>query len=399
MCVAFSKYGGLRWRGLMTPCGLRRYSSLAPRSSRPAGAATGGVEEAFDDAKRRAVDQLQRGDVAAALSTLDRLKEAMHAPPPSSPSSRPEPSAHEQHPRREAREGVDYLRGACFLQAGDALAARQALLEEMRLSPENDQAWDLLSRVEEDPGVQAFLKLPADIAAKEPHFALVYDGVVRHTMLHWPRLLSLWQRTRAVCKAGVEGNLIECGVAGGGGSIVMAVAARLGDSERSHKRPSSSGRTVFALDTFRGMPAPTASDVTVGDLTAADSTRWSTGTCAAPADHVLRLAAHFDVSVVPVVGPFGTVPLPPSATCFAAAHIDADWFESTKSALAVVWPRLQSGAFVQLDDYNYWKGCKDGADAYFSSLTEADLGAFPYHRTRRPAWRKVDGNAVYCHVT
>ena len=51
--------------------------------------------------------------------------------------------------------------------------------------------------------------------------------------------------------------------------------------------------------------------------------------------------------------------------------MDTDFYESTKSELEILYPLLQKGGILIIDDYGHWKGCKKAVDEYF--LNKKDI--------------------------
>jgi hypothetical protein len=297
-----------------------------------------------------AANQLAQGSIHTAQSILDEIKA-----------------------ERVATRNVDFLRAQAFLLADDPFAARQALLEEVRHFPDSVDARELLTRL--DSNLDAALKLPDDIAAAEPVFALCYEGVRHHSMLTWPRLLQLYKSVEHICEQGIHGDIVECGSAGGGSAILMALALRHCGDETS--------RRIFACDTFNGMPPPAgAVDSKLDDsLQPASASHWATGTCSSPPRHIHELCDAFGVTVQPIVGLFeDTLPTLP-ATKIALLHIDADWYESTKTVMMHAFPRVGAGGIVQIDDYEYWSGCRRAVDEHLSDTLKGKLS-------------RIDGNAV-----
>lgn len=49
----------------------------------------------------------------------------------------------------------------------------------------------------------------------------------------------------------------------------------------------------------------------------------------------------------------------------AFAHLDGDWYESTKVCLERIVPHLVGGGRIVLDDYYQWSGCRRAVDEYF----------------------------------
>jgi O-methyltransferase len=182
------------------------------------------------------------------------------------------------------------------------------------------------------------------------------------------------------CPLDENSCIVECGVAGGGSSIVMAVAA-------CHYSPHP--LRVYSFDTFCGMPPPSAHDIRVGGVWAGDS-GWGEGTCSAPLANIVRLAKNFSVDVQPIEGLFDdTLPTFRSGCSngmrIAALHIDADWYASTMSALTHLYPLVVQNGAVQIDDYKYWEGCGRAVKSFFA----VDQGFY------EPRWTEIDGNAVW----
>jgi hypothetical protein len=50
----------------------------------------------------------------------------------------------------------------------------------------------------------------------------------------------------------------------------------------------------------------------------------------------------------------------------ALAHIDGDWYESVRTCLKRIGPRLSSGAPMVIDDYDMWSGCKRAVDEFLA---------------------------------
>ena len=249
---------------------------------------------------------------------------------------------------------ADLLRALYFLRNQEPLHARQALLESQRVNPSNEIARQLLLQV--NVLTASAVRLPAEIAALDPLFSMLYNGLQSYTMLTPIRLLSLYLNVKALCDADVPGDIVECGTAGGGSVVLMAVAV-----QHYSKRP----RTVFACDTFTGMPAPNdQTDRT--DQSSASASNWGIGTCSSGGeDMVQTLAESFGVKLVTVPGLFrDTLATLPSSS-IAMLHADGDWYDSTKDILTMLEPRVTTpGGIVQIDDYGYWNGCRKAVDEY-----------------------------------
>jgi hypothetical protein len=47
-------------------------------------------------------------------------------------------------------------------------------------------------------------------------------------------------------------------------------------------------------------------------------------------------------------------------------HMDGDWYESTRDILINLYDQLVPGAYVQVDDYGHWEGCRKALHDFFS---------------------------------
>jgi hypothetical protein len=56
-------------------------------------------------------------------------------------------------------------------------------------------------------------------------------------------------------------------------------------------------------------------------------------------------------------------------TSIAILRLDTDWYESTKIELEILYPLLQPGGILIIDDYGYWSGSRKAVDEYFEGKT------------------------------
>ena len=48
-------------------------------------------------------------------------------------------------------------------------------------------------------------------------------------------------------------------------------------------------------------------------------------------------------------------------------RLDTDFYESTKIELEILYPRIQSGGVLIIDDYGEWQGARKAVDEYFGN--------------------------------
>lgn len=186
---------------------------------------------------------------------------------------------------------------------------------------------------------------------------LKYLGLVwpsrAHTMIGVPRLDNLRFCVEAALDEGVAGDFIETGVWRGGACIFMRGILKVYGVE---------DRVVWVADSFEGLPPadkakyPKESDAPFhvhADL-------------AISLETVQRNFARYgllDGQVKFLKGWFrDTLPKAPIEK-LAVLRLDGDLYESTMDALAL-YPRLSSGGFVIVDDYNNVKACNDAIDDF-----------------------------------
>jgi asparagine synthase (glutamine-hydrolysing) len=188
----------------------------------------------------------------------------------------------------------------------------------------------------------------------------------RLTYLKPPYLRALAADVLDVERAGLEGMVVEAGTALGGSAIVMAAA----------KAPE---RPMRVYDVFGMIPAPgdeDGADVHERYATiAAGAARGVGGETYYGYRHDLlgevtasfaRLGVPVDERNVELVkGLFEDTIVLDGPVAFA--HLDGDWYESTRTCLERIAPRLVPGGRIVLDDYYKWSGCRRAVDEYFAA--------------------------------
>ncbi len=241
-------------------------------------------------------------------------------------------------------EGVDQLRALAFLQKGSVVDAVEALKEELRWFPHNKGAQDVLQIVQKNIGVP-------QITLDDAQFKTLYPRISQYTMVGILRLQDLFAHAKDVCLNGPAGNFVECGVAGGGTSALLAWVLQQYDS---------TGRKLFACDSYSGMPPSDENDTHAGMQ--AEASNWGTGTCAAPESSVMSICEQLGAKDrLHIVKGFFCDTLPDwkeRMGDIAVLHMDGDWYSSTRDILVNLYDNLVSGAYVQIDDYGHWDGCR-----------------------------------------
>ncbi|MFZ3138515.1 MAG: TylF/MycF/NovP-related O-methyltransferase [Thermodesulfovibrionales bacterium] len=292
-------------------------------------------------------DELQKGNIEKAFDLLNKAKSL-----------------------KLSKQGLDFLRATCFLKMHQVDAAREVLQEELRYFPENIEAENLLNDI---------LKRNPPISHRYISDLEFYEllKIIRpYTMLSEERLYSLFSLAKSICEQNILGNFVECGVAAGGSTALLAYVI---------KKYSKQPRLLYAFDSFEGMPSPTEHDKHGGQH--AESTGWGTGTCAATEDSVCEVCAKLDIFEIlePVKGYFqDTLPVMRNTIgTIAFLHMDSDWYESTKIILNNFYDIIANNGIVQVDDYGHWEGCKKA------------IQDFEYLRTLKFDMHTIDYSGVW----
>jgi O-methyltransferase len=168
--------------------------------------------------------------------------------------------------------------------------------------------------------------------------------------------LSLAQKVKTV-----PGAIVECGVWRGG--MIAGLAASLGPN-----------RSYVLFDSFEGLPEVSEAD---GPAAAA----WQSNTsspgyhdnCAAEMAEALSAMKLAGIDKPEVYPGWFNATLPSfveeSRRPIALLRLDGDWYDSTLICLEQLFPMVESGGVVIIDDYDQWDGCNRAVHRY---LADAD---------------------------
>jgi O-methyltransferase len=200
----------------------------------------------------------------------------------------------------------------------------------------------------------------------DPVFHGLHERASRFTMTSIERMYALYQAVTYVNRAAIPGDVVECGVWRGGSSMLAALTLlELQDTTR----------TLYLYDTFEGMSRPTDQDVSFRGHAA--TPRWEerrhgegSAWCEARIEDVrtnlsatgypsdrLRFIQGKVEDTIPSVIP----------DKISVLRLDTDWYESTRHELDHLYPRLEIGGVLIIDDYGHWQGARLAADEYFAA--------------------------------
>lgn len=186
-----------------------------------------------------------------------------------------------------------------------------------------------------------------------------------HTMTSHERSSVLWDLADVVCRSGIPGDFVECGVWKGGSSGLMGLLLA--------SRSELGKRKLHLFDSFEGLPEP-------GEHDGQSAAEYSGGANSGNLHSVHQCEAGLDEVKAFLLTELGlpethlafhkgwfqhTIPaLGSEPASIALLRLDGDWYESTKVCLDYLYPRLSKGGVVLLDDYFCWEGCRKATDEY-----------------------------------
>ncbi len=180
------------------------------------------------------------------------------------------------------------------------------------------------------------------------------------------RLMNHYHLVTQVLEYGVEGDVAELGTCDGLSTRVIAAVMEWQKSDKD----------LYLLDSFQGLPDFSEKDKpSRGGPWKYENHPWAKpGMFATSPDVLLKNLSVFDLlgckKVIP--GWFeDTVPeCLPDQICFA--HLDGDLYESIKTSIEGVYPRLTKGSVCVIDDYGLidFPGAKEAVDEFLNDKPE-----------------------------
>ncbi len=191
--------------------------------------------------------------------------------------------------------------------------------------------------------------------------------ILPYTMVGRNGLLATYDCVKGAELTGIRGCLVECGVARGGCSALMALVSR----------DYGSNRVSWLFDSFEGLPDKTAEDghPRISKRTDKHSDRLSKGFCLGTLEEVEDLFYNvmmFDKSRARMVKGWFQDTLPEyreKVGGIAVLRLDGDWYESTKCCLENLYDNVTDGGYVIIDDYAL-VGCRKAMDEFFARREE-----------------------------
>ncbi|MCL2416546.1 MAG: TylF/MycF family methyltransferase [Bacteroidales bacterium] len=223
----------------------------------------------------------------------------------------------------------------------------------------------MLNSVRQKPIVQRLSYALKGYVDMDKDFFPLYEVCRPYTMTSIERMYALYQAVKHVVQNNIEGDFVECGVWKGGSA--MLIAATL-DQLRCYDKK------VYLYDTFEGMSEPSEKDKNYAGVDAKkqltnqknnkeNSLIWAYCSIG----HVKQNFSKINYPIENVFFVKGKV----EDTIHVDSHkkvsllrLDTDWYESTYHEMKYLYPVLEKGGVIIIDDYGHWQGAREAIDQY-----------------------------------
>ncbi|MHA1150988.1 MAG: CmcI family methyltransferase [Promethearchaeota archaeon] len=158
---------------------------------------------------------------------------------------------------------------------------------------------------------------------------LIWKKVMGFTVTQFERVSYLIDAVEEIVKNKIEGDFVECGIKFGGSCMAMDLALK----ELKEKRK------IWMYDVFNKEFEDCPSE-----------------------EEIRKLMKGVDTEIV-VGNVLKTIPekMPKK---IALLRLDTNFFSSTYHELVHLYPLLEKGGILIIDDYGHWPQCKEAVDKY-----------------------------------
>ena len=223
-------------------------------------------------------------------------------------------------------------------------------------------------------GLQVVKKyeMPAEASNYEKKIIL---KSLKYSMTTSIRMWALLQSAKEVLKKKIKGDFVECGVWRGGNIILLK------NILEQHKIK----KNVYGFDTFQGMTEPTRHDVDTENNSASilmkntnkndqEFSIWAYSSLEKTKKNIYKnIKSKKNLKLIQGKVEDTLVIKENVPKKISLLRLDTDWYESTKIELEILYPLLQKGGILIIDDYGHFKGCRKAVDEYFSKHKKRPL--------------------------
>jgi hypothetical protein len=225
-------------------------------------------------------------------------------------------------------------------------------------------------------------RIPFDIrAVDDGRFERISGQCSPHTMSNVYLQFALYQAARYVVSAGIEGDVVECGVWKGGSAMICALTfMEMGVTDRKIYLYDSYDYTWPGFSEHDAQIYGRSNEQT-GDfvknqrervrlekegmrevLLSLEAVRSNLRTTGYPDENIIYVKGYVE-ETIPAIMP----------EQIALLRLDTDLYDSTLHELKHLYPSLSKGGVLLIDDYPTEEGATMATDEYFASSKDAIL--------------------------
>lgn len=196
---------------------------------------------------------------------------------------------------------------------------------------------------------------------RENFFWETFNRYKPYTCLSLERFYNIYKSIEYIARAGIRGDLVECGVFLGGSILGAAQFAQHFGMKDCR---------FYIYDTFAGFPVNTVEKDISG-------TSYDLSTLQVFNNRFRHIVERNIAESGIDASRFVLIEGPVEETLKEATNIgeisylrlDTDYYESTMVELTLLYPRLSRGGVLIIDDYGHFEGARAAVDDYFSRST------------------------------
>ena len=184
------------------------------------------------------------------------------------------------------------------------------------------------------------------------------------------RMSVLINLVKLINQKKIKGDFVECGVWRGGNIILF---------QKLIEYFSIKNKIIYGYDTFEGMTPPSKFDIYQNKKTA--KFLMSKEKKNHNLEHTIHAICSLDqvkkhindatkINNIKLIKGDVVKTLKINQNLpkkISILRLDTDFYDSTKIELEILYPRIQTGGVLIIDDYGEWKGSKKAVDEYFKN--------------------------------
>lgn len=193
----------------------------------------------------------------------------------------------------------------------------------------------------------------------------IIDKCLKYSMTTKLRMWTLINSINYISNKKIDGDFVECGVWRGGNLILYNLL----------NEKKNLNRNIYGFDTFEGMPFPGKFDFKYDGRSAVDlfyqrlkfNERWCFSTLDEVKKNISKECSNSNIYLIKGKVEDTLLIEKNIPKKISILRLDTDFYESTKIELELLYPRLETGGVLIIDDYGNYKGARKAVDEYFKS--------------------------------